>query len=207
MKEVDVKKPISRVVVLAVCLILMSVTTFLVEAQRLPPNRRFVDNQDGTITDNRTGLIWEKKTGTVGIGIVCSDLGTCPDPSDVNNRYVWSDSGSAPDGPVFTDFLAKMNCTISTNGTCVSPYPDWRIPTVAELETILTPNCLVPPCIHPIFGPTQRDYWSSTTSANPNSDPPPENNAWDMDFFNGTVGDDWKSQAQGNHVRAVRRGP
>ncbi|TMA85936.1 MAG: DUF1566 domain-containing protein, partial [Deltaproteobacteria bacterium] len=27
---------------------------------------RFVDNGDGTVTDNETGLIWEKKTGTVG---------------------------------------------------------------------------------------------------------------------------------------------
>lgn len=202
------KKPMSRVVALAVCLIVMSVTTFLVEAQKpVPPRLRFVDNLDGTITDNKTGLIWEKKTGSVGPGIVCSALGTCPDPSDVNNRYVWSATGSAADGPLFTDFLAKLNCTISTNGTCVSPYTDWRVPTVAELRTIVTPNCVEPgPCIEAIFGPTQRDYWSSTTSANPASDPPVENNAWDVDFVNGTEGEDWKGQVSGNHVRAVRRG-
>jgi hypothetical protein len=123
----------------------------------------------------------------------------------VNNLYVWSVSGSDPDGPVFTDFLAKMNCTISTNGTCVSPYTDWRVPTAGELRTIVTPNC-IPSCIDPIFGPTQRDYWTSTTSANPNADQPIENNAWDVDFFNGTEGEDWKSQEFGNHVRAVRRG-
>ena len=202
------KKPVLWAVALAVCLIVMSVTTFQVAAQKQPPRLRFADNLDGTITDTWTGLMWEKKTGSVGAGILCSDLYTCPDPSDVNNRYVWSATGSAADGPLFTDFLAKMNCSVSADGTCgAGPYTDWRVPTLAELRTIVTPNCVVPPCINPIFGPTQRDYWSSTTSANPTSDSPVENNAWDVDFFNGTQGDDWKSQAVGNHVRAVRRGP
>ena len=31
----------------------------------VPP--RFVDNGDGTVTDNQTGLQWEKKTTTVGV--------------------------------------------------------------------------------------------------------------------------------------------
>lgn len=37
------------------------------------PQPRFVDNGDGTITDNQTGLMWEKKTGTLGSAILCLD--------------------------------------------------------------------------------------------------------------------------------------
>ncbi len=44
-------------------------------------------------------------------------------------------------------------------------HADWRIPASAELQTIV--DCgLGPPCIDPIFGPTQDSvYWSSTTDA------------------------------------------
>jgi len=67
---------------------------------------RFVDNGDGTVTDNETGLIWEKKTGTVGTAVNCATT-TCSDPHDVNNTYTWSSSGTAADGRAFTDFLSR----------------------------------------------------------------------------------------------------
>jgi hypothetical protein len=73
---------------------------------------------------------------------------------------------------------------------------DWRIPTIAELQSIVsTPPCLGP-CIDPIFGSTRVLYWSSTTS-NSNAD-----DGWLLDFSNASVGTDSKGFAA--FVRAVR---
>ena len=44
----------------------------------------FVDNGDGTVTDQQTGLQWEKKTTAVGSGANAADL------HDVDNRYTWA---------------------------------------------------------------------------------------------------------------------
>jgi hypothetical protein len=126
--------------------------------------------------------MWEKKTGISNTGVFCSTSTMCNEPSDVNNLYNWNNTGgAAPNGTLFTNFLAKMNCTIAvgnppagggplgTEACGAGPYSDWRIPTAAELRTILTaeyPNCLASPCIDPIFGPTQEGrYWTSTTAA------------------------------------------
>jgi uncharacterized protein DUF1566 len=140
------------------------------------PQPRFVDNGDGTVTDNQTGLMWEKKTGTTGNVTLCLDPADCPNPHDVNNAYTWTNifiSGdTAPDGSLFTNFLQRITAALSTStdgvivkDVCFAGHCDWRIPNVAELKTI--PNCGASgPCIDPIFGPSQASiYWSSTTDA------------------------------------------
>ena len=145
-------------------------------ADFVQPQPRFVDNGDGTITDNRTGLMWEKKTGIPGNAVLCLDPPDCPDPHDVNNAYSWTNifipGDTAPDGSVFTNFLQRINTVLgtSTDGitvkdVCFAGHCDWRIPNVAELKTI--PNCGASgACIDPIFGPSQLSiYWSSTTDA------------------------------------------
>ena len=166
-------------VVLVASIIVMSVGGNVATAGKsspLPP-ARFVDNLDGTVTDTLTGLMWEQKTGTVGSLVSCSTAPTCADPTNVNNLYSWSSSGSAADGMLFTDFLAKMNCTVLQFGGACGPglHRDWRIPTSAELQSIQ--NCLSSPCIDPIFGPTAAsNYWSSSSFAgNPA-------NAWFVNF-------------------------
>jgi hypothetical protein len=62
------------------------------------PPPRYVDNGNGTISDNQTGLMWEKKTD-------CSIAG---DIHCVGNRYLWtnSDDPSAviANGPLFRSF-------------------------------------------------------------------------------------------------------
>jgi hypothetical protein len=161
----------------------------------------FCDTGDGTIHDTCTGLQWEKKTGTYvpGPGI-CTTPESCPDPHDVNNAYQWSSTGTAADGTLFTNFLARLNA-----GSGFAGHTDWRIPTVAgccgiptgepaELESILdpaAPGCGVTPylpCINPIFGPTAAGnygvYWSST------SEPVGGGSifAWFADFGYGTLG-------------------
>ena len=92
---------------------------------------------DGTVKDNLTGLQWEQKT----------DDGTV---HDKDNGYAWSVAVSDADGPAFTDFLATLN------GTHFAGQCDWRLPTRAELQTILPgPYPCASPCIDTaLFGPT-----------------------------------------------------
>ena len=113
-----------------------------------PNAPRFEDCGDGTLADHQTGLQWEKKTGTLTGGVTCETVG-CPDPHDVNNRYQWSNTGTAPDGDAFTDFLAKLNdqtfgaansgdiyADPSVTG-CFAGHCDWRLSKFDELGTIL----------------------------------------------------------------------
>ncbi len=160
---------------------------------------RLVDNGDGTVTDRQTGLMWEKKT-------------TDGSAHDVGNYYTWSTSGTAPDGSAFTTFLNTLNGGATGVGNCVSAdgstqsggfagYCDWRLPTIAELQTILLAPypCGTNPCIDSAFGPTQSNfYWSATTVAGGSF------GAWDVDFFTGGVGGNIKPNDL--YVRAVRGG-
>ncbi|HUY18325.1 MAG TPA: DUF1566 domain-containing protein [Candidatus Binataceae bacterium] len=168
---------------------------------------RYVDNGDGTVTDNKTGLMWEQTTGTIG-GTNTGKI------NDVNNRYAWSTGGNLADGTAFTSFLATLNNGASTDGGvstpitgCFANHCDWRLPSIVELQGIIDFNatgCLSEgsPCIDPIFGPTQSGgYWSATTYAGYAGVP---GIAWFVDFDNGLVGDDYKTFA--GSVRAVRGG-
>jgi hypothetical protein len=163
---------------------------------------RFVDNHDGTVTDNLTKLQWEKKTDDSTV-------------HDKDNTYSWNLSGSPypPDGTAFTSFLATLNGGTTGVGDCASSdgstqtggfagHCDWRLPTVTELQTILlAPSpCGTSPCIDATFGPTvANDYWSSTTNtAFPYL-------AWFVFFDTGTVFNTFKSNTF--PVRAVRGGP
>jgi hypothetical protein len=138
---------------------------------------RYIDNGDGTVTDNYTGLQWEKKDG-IGSG---ADPGN---PHDLDNTYTWSTSGATADGTAFTDFLYRLNTCTSTNGNTVTGgfagHCDWRLPTIAELQTIV--DCSFgSPCIDPVFGPTAAfDHWSSTASDSLSS-------AWYVYFGDGSL--------------------
>lgn len=152
---------------------------------------RLVDNGDGTVTDGLTGLQWEKK----------QNLDNTPDPDDphdADNRYTWSATGTAADGSVFTAFLSALN-----GGGCFAGHCDWRLPTHAELQTLVTETTCTNPalfCAHPIFGPTSGTtaYWSATTSATfPLS-------AWLLDHVGGFSGANVKTGLRG--ARAVRGG-
>ncbi|MDA2918591.1 DUF1566 domain-containing protein [Desulfobacterota bacterium AH_259_B03_O07] len=149
-------------------------------------SERFVDNGDGTVTDNMTGLMWEKKVAGSGC-LHC-----------VDDVLGWNTSMS--------DWISEVNGpTDDSTGSTQSGlggFTDWRIPTLAELLTILdlSEGMCGPgtgPCINPIFGPTiETGYWTSTTLASNAS------NVWGVNFFIGGVAE--FSKSFGDNVRAVR---
>ncbi len=172
---------------------------------------RFVDNNNGTISDTCTGLQWEKKTapGTGGL-------------HDVNNQYSWSATGNPPNGSVFTVFLYGLNqdqITFQDHAPitgCFAKHCDWRLPTYTELLSIVERRvCLDStqrpdghPCIDPKFGPTQPNafqgpgataYWSATTYANDNTA------SVNVDFYNGFIVGGAKASIP-DYARAVRCG-
>jgi Protein of unknown function (DUF1566) len=158
-------------------------------------DKRFKNCGDGTVFDKTTGLMWEKKQ-------TCSEAVDHRNPHCYLNTYSWSAASPwiAPTGTLYTDFLAKLNLVFTDDSTktCFANHCDWRIPTLAELKTIV--SCTTVPCIDSIFGPTQASsYWSSTSYAGSPAD------ARGVDFSgDGFVGAG--SGSDSNFVRAVRGG-
>ena len=138
----------------------------------LPVDVRFIACSDGvSVEDTATGLVWERKTAE-GVNNVSVN--------NVNNSYSWSAdvTSIAPDGTVFTTFLAQLNTNL------FGGHGDWRLPTVGEMQSILIgegvlgqiaedataglnltgqpTDCYLPPCIDPRFlahaGPASPSY-------------------------------------------------
>lgn len=177
--------------------------TFTATASRTPttgptatPTPRFLDNGNGTITDTTTGLMWEKQSDDGGL-------------HDKDARYSWSLSGSTgPNGTTFSAFLPTLNATR------FGGYKDWRLPTLQELQTLVsrgagTPGMpLVPAAFNNNCRPgcsvtqcsctTALNYWTVT----PN--PAYDQQAWYVLFNTGDSGVAFKTLEF--YVRAVRGG-
>jgi hypothetical protein len=105
-----------------------------------PSEGRFVDNLDGTVTDNCTGLMWQQDTAdTNGDGQISQEwVG--------GDRLTWED--------------ALKYC----EGLSFAGHDDWRLPNVRELQGIVDYGH-GEPAIDPVLGTEADWYWSSTSYA------------------------------------------
>lgn len=159
---------------------------------------RYTDNGNGTVTDNLSGLVWEKKSDN-------------DDVHDKETASTWSTGSYNGDGTAFTTFLRDgLNA-----GAGFAGANDWRVPTFAELQTIVLPEpypCTTNPCVDPAFNTScaaactvltcsctrSGTYWSATTFAGG------ADVAWNVAFSDGFVG--FNSKVDPALVRAVRGG-
>ncbi len=146
----------------------------------------YVDNGDGTVTDQNSGLMWEKLSDDDSV-------------HDQDNSYTWAQA-----------FAGKIT---TLNGDTFAGHNDWRLPSLKELQSIASYEIPYPgPTLDSAFSTgcplgcsvTQCScaqgnlYWSSTSYAfSPQ-------NAWNLSFADGFVG--VASKTSDLYVRAVRGG-
>lgn len=109
------------------------------------PATRFVDNGDGTVTDNLTGLIWLRNANCGGLESWTTMLGYA------NGLY---------DGCT-SCFGTAGDCGLSDS----SAAGDWRLPNIRELQSLINYHRHNPalPAGHP-FTNVQSPLWYVTTS-------------------------------------------
>lgn len=120
----------------------------------LPTNNRFTDHSDGTVTDELTGLMWLKDANC--------PFTTRPWQTALNDVVELNTSGT----------MNSLTCA-DYSGT---PYTDWRLPTVKELQSLVNFGYFDPALSNAagtarwsegnaFWGVVSNDYWSSTTIA------------------------------------------
>ena len=135
------------------------------------PNPRFIDNSNGTVTDNLTGLIWLKDAS-------CADLAG----TDTSGKGTWSTALSAANS------LAHGTCGLSDSSNAGA----WRLPTVLELQSLVHSGFTSPALPNtagtgqwtegnPFTGVQSSYYWSSTSNASSAT------NAWTVELDFGSV--------------------
>lgn len=98
---------------------------------------RFVDHEDGTVTDRCTGLVWQRNPLDI------NDDGAI----DLEDQLSWDDARSLADDLRLGD------------------HEDWRLPAIEELITLIDFTRLDPAMDDDVFGVESAFYWSSTLEA------------------------------------------
>ena len=145
------------------------------------PAPRFIDNSDGTITDNQTGLIWLQNANcTFPAARVTFSSG----------KLTWADALT------WNNSLSNCACGLSDG----SHPGDWRLPNVNELESLVDVSQVPTLPANNSFASVQSNsYWTSTSAPGSLS-----NSAWYINLNDGTVNPDAKTNVK--YVWAVRGG-
>jgi hypothetical protein len=138
------------------------------------PNAAFADNGDGTITDKETGLMWMRcSQGLSDLACATGAIAT----------FNWQQALAS---------VQTANAGMGTNG-----YTDWRLPSVAELGSIIESACNNPAINDDYFPATaSASYWTSSPYFVSND------RAWGISFAEGLEAGEVKTSP--NHVRLVR---
>jgi hypothetical protein len=114
--------------------------------QSTTPIVRFINNNNGTVTDKNTGLVWKK----------CSEGQIWNKKNDncegTANKYIWQTALNS---------VYKLN----SNGGFAGKT-DWHVPNIKEIASILEAQCYEPAINLTIFPDTPSyDFWSSSSVA------------------------------------------
>ncbi len=119
------------------------------DSQEIPPSTpisRFIENNDGTVSDTQTSLMWSKcYVGHSGLQCEVGGTGTANNPTRMN----WQDA---------------LNVAQSSN---LAGHNDWRLPNIKELITLIERSCYGPAMnltVFPRTPLTQSSTWSSSKS-------------------------------------------
>jgi hypothetical protein len=148
------------------------------------------------IQDNVTGLVWEGKTASAGLRAA-------------TNTYTWLNSDSAGNGGA-AGTVNGGTCSGSTacdtqtyaaavNAAKVCGFSDWRLPTVAELTTLVDSGAASGAAADvAIANQRAASYWTATPKASQGD----FSGAWIVDFATGAVG--YTAKGTPAAVRLVR---
>lgn len=135
-------------------------------------SQQFISHNNGTVTDQRSGLMWK----------TCLEGQESPQCYGKPTALQWQDAVN----------LSQNAFTRSFAG-----YQDWRLPTRAELETLIEPHCREPATNVQVFpNMAAVGLWSSDIANQANQ------TAWGIDFTTGRTFEHF--QAASKYVRLVR---
>ena len=116
--------------------------------------------------------------------------------TDTSTGLMWEKVGST----AVKTWEEALNYSVGLNNIKLGGYTDWRMPTIKELSTLADYSRNVSPMINPIYFPGcfSYAYWAGTSYI---YEP---KQAWFVDFSNGEINYNIKSEMNAFYVRAVR---